>query len=181
MQKQAINFRADPELQHALTLLAEREGVSVSNVIRTALDDLMIRTANSGTLLAAGRGDLASQRLVADEPYQVAVKAAEEGGDEITAALMFGAALAHVRLAATHGERKDAIALVFLLVRIADWLLACGQPHLAAVYRGQALYLSEARAEGGDQEFADMIVACADDLDPSVFRAAQMWRESVEA
>jgi hypothetical protein len=125
-----VNFRADSRLVDMLGCIAESEGVSVSDVVRRAVEDRLARGAYPfprpseadpfSKLTAAARGSLQAQRDLADEATRLAFQRTETGelANDPETCLIEGLVLA--RLAAAQGDVGDQGRVIGMIALLAE-------------------------------------------------------------
>ena len=135
MQRTSIvNFRATPQLVRAINAAAAQGGVTVSELVRQAVEDRIARCeSNPGApatfdpfdkLAAAARGGLQAQRDLANEAVRMAFERDETGQFVNNPETCMTEGLILARLAAAHGELADQGLVISMLALLLE---VCGE------------------------------------------------------
>lgn len=175
-----IGFRADPQLTSALAALSDKSGVTVSEIVRGAVEDHLSTvdvpdkapaSLNPfAKLAAASRGSLKAQRELAEQALALAMEAET---DEHRSLLIHDA-LTFARLAAAQGYLQDQGMVISLLAVQAELLGEDGVEMAEAIAR--VSLLADLGGEGGELA-ARYLPQIADGVAPGVMQSAQRFRE----
>lgn len=186
MQTEQVNFRASADFTSLLADLAQREGVTRSELIRRAVADRAELSGSPPINISVGPppvslheraacGDADAFSHLAALHYQQAHDGAEP------APIAYAKAVTYARLALIAANtRTDWLNFMYLLDQQADALRAVGLDDLADTAHGEAVALAEFMAENGDEEIAQMVVSSASDLTPASLNIARGLQERVK-
>src|SRR5690606_1720961 len=182
MQRSTLmNFRASPQLAKALKAVAASDGVSVSEVVRQAVEDRLAKQPSEPSstsafdpfdkLSGAARGGLQAQRELARRAVSVAVERDEAGElvNDPERCLIEG--LVFARLAAAHGDLADQGLVISMLALLVELV---GEENA-----GEELAEATARAflaaDHGNDDIADALPWLSANLQPHVMRLAKEY------
>lgn len=124
-RSEMVNFRASPDLVAALSQKADSEGITMSELVRRAVEaQVSTPTAKVealdpfAVLEAAATGSLDAQRAIADRAFALALDSDTDRDPEtvLTEGLVFA------RLAAAHGDISDQGRAINMLNLLAGYL-----------------------------------------------------------
>ena len=189
-RNQTVSFKTDGQVATALSSIAEAEGVSVSEVVRQAVEERLARSTSAerieegfnpfATLGPAARGNLPAQREFANECVKAAFQQDKDGKFLSDPVRCLHEGLVFARLAAAHGHVADqglVISMIALLCEITGED-ECGADLAEAIAR-----IEEAANQGGPgAEMADRLLpSLIDGVSADVAAMAKFQREQMKA
>ncbi|MEZ5688778.1 MAG: ribbon-helix-helix protein, CopG family [Caenibius sp.] len=177
MHSEIINFRASPDLAAALSQAAQAEGVTVSELVRRAVQAKVGPSTSDDPALdpfaalhAAATGSLEAQRAIADR----AVALVNEDNDrDSTTTLIEG--LVFARLAAAHGDVSDQRRVIAMLAALAEH----ADEDSTAELVGEAVARIELAASAGADDADAVFFDLASNVSPDVMICARNFHARI--
>ena len=171
MQSEIINFRASPDLAAALSQAAQAEGVTVSELVRRAVQARVVPPKSDNPALdpfsalhAAATGSIEAQRAIADRAITLAME--DNDRDPVTS-LTEG--LVFARLAASHGDVSDQGRVISMLAVLSEMVDETSAEELV----GEAFARVELAADAGAEGVDAMLPQFAENLTPETIARAR--------